>query len=157
MSISIRPLAASDAKSLPIIHSNAVRVLAREHYSQEIIEAWTGAFARADIESALNEPQTQWLLALDADEPAGFALRHGPEIRAVYVHPDHSRKGLGRTLLTELEQKARQEGHSSLQLEASLNARPFYQKQGYRDVTRSFFNLPDGLLMESVKMTKELS
>jgi putative acetyltransferase len=146
-----------EAKNLKHIHSNSVRTLAGQHYSKGIIEAWTGAFAQADIEDALNEPHTQWILGLMADEPAGFALRHGSEIRAVYVHPDQANKGLGKALLFELEQSARKEGRQTLELEASLNARPFYQKQGYQDVCHSFFTLPKGLLMKSVKMIKELS
>lgn len=67
--------------------------------------------------------------AADSDAEAA----HG-EVRAVYVHPDHARRGVGTALLSELERRARKRGFEALVLTASLNAVPFYEHRGYEAV-----------------------
>lgn len=57
------------------------------------------------------------------------------EVRAVYVHPDFARRGVGSALLAELERRARDRGFETLVLTASLNAVPFYERRGYAAVT----------------------
>lgn len=57
------------------------------------------------------------------------------EVRAVYVHPDFARRGVGSALLAELERRARDRGFETLVLTASLNAVPFYEHRGYEAVT----------------------
>ena len=78
---------------------------------------WTaGEFAEL---SAL--PSTQ----LVAAAPAGFALGQfaGPEatLLTLAVHPERRRRGLGRALLRELEDRARDEGVEEMFLEVAAN------------------------------------
>ena len=50
----------------------------------------------------------------------------------LYVDPYYSGQGWGEKLLTYLEQEYRKNtGHDYIQAEASFNARPFYESQGY--------------------------
>ena len=56
------------------------------------------------------------------------------EVRAVYVHPDHARHGVGSALLAELEGYARGRGLDRLSLQSSLNAVGFYERAGYERV-----------------------
>ena len=53
-------------------------------------------------------------------------------IKALVVEPDYQKKGLGASLLAELEEKAMAEGVSSITLSTkSYQAKDFYLKQGY--------------------------
>jgi GNAT superfamily N-acetyltransferase len=64
------------------------------------------------------------------------------KLHSLFVDPDRQRGGIGRLLVTHLEQHARRSGLSELHLSSSLTARPFYARLGYRDIR--FEPRPDG-------------
>jgi len=47
------------------------------------------------------------------------------------VHADHQRRGVGTALLAALEEEARRRCLTSLHTEASITARPFFERQGF--------------------------
>jgi ribosomal protein S18 acetylase RimI-like enzyme len=53
------------------------------------------------------------------------------DILGVFIHPDFQRRGLGRTLMGELEMKAMANGIGEVVLSVSLPARIFYERLGY--------------------------
>lgn len=63
-----------------------------------------------------------------ASEPA--------RIRAMYTHPDHARRGVGRHIITLCEQAARAEGFLALELSSTLAGAPLYRACGFQDVAR---------------------
>jgi GNAT superfamily N-acetyltransferase len=61
------------------------------------------------------------------------------EVLRVRVHPAARRRGLGRALMSELEQRAARSGLRSMRLDTATNqpeAMAFYQGLGYREVGR---------------------
>lgn len=56
------------------------------------------------------------------------------QIRFMAVAPDHQGQGLGRTVLAELERRARQAGVSRIVLNARDSALAFYRKYGFQVV-----------------------
>ncbi|WP_327752609.1 GNAT family N-acetyltransferase [Sphingobium sp. SJ10-10] len=56
------------------------------------------------------------------------------KVRAMYTHPDHVRKGVGRLILSLCEQAARMEGFSALELSATMAGVPLYRSFGFIDV-----------------------
>ncbi len=79
------------------------------------------------------------------------------ELRAVYVHPDHGRKGIGGQLMQALDQAARDLGMPELKMDASINAEAFYTRHGFEVVERGEHTLRNGLKMACVKMRKSLA
>lgn len=77
-------------------------------------------------------------------------------IRAFYVHPDCARRGIGRLLIEASEEAARAEGFTRCELVATLTGIPLYEAAGYlqRDPVR--IELPDGVTLDAVRMTKDL-
>ena len=70
------------------------------------------------------------------------------------VHPEHARRGLGRRMLTELENRAQALGCAEIQLNARAEAAGFYRRHGYAD------SGPGPLLfgcIEHVRMCKALA
>jgi putative acetyltransferase len=53
-------------------------------------------------------------------------------IRKLAVHPAAARRGLGRNMVEDAEQRARDAGCRRFIVRASLNAVPFYESLGYR-------------------------
>jgi len=52
-------------------------------------------------------------------------------IRAMYTHPDHTRRGIGRLIIDAGETAAKAEGFKALEMAATLAGVPFYLKCGY--------------------------
>ncbi|MGJ8562402.1 MAG: GNAT family N-acetyltransferase [Alphaproteobacteria bacterium] len=52
-------------------------------------------------------------------------------IRAMYTHPDHTKRGIGRMILDAGETAARNESFKALEMAATMAGVPFYKKCGY--------------------------
>jgi GNAT superfamily N-acetyltransferase len=55
-------------------------------------------------------------------------------VRAMYTHPDHVRRGVGRLILARCEAAAAAEGFTVLELMATLSGRPLYEAAGFEAV-----------------------
>ncbi|MDH4108181.1 MAG: GNAT family N-acetyltransferase [Gammaproteobacteria bacterium] len=60
-------------------------------------------------------------------DPARDAAR----IRAMYTHPEHTRKGVGRLIIELCEAAARAEGFTRMELVATLSGEPLYRACGF--------------------------
>ena len=81
--------------------------------------------------------------------------QHDPaRIRAMFVHPDYARRGLGRLILDTSEQHARSLGFTRFELMATLPGVPLYEACGYERVETVTLDLPDGVRLDCVRMTK---
>ncbi|HEX9628735.1 MAG TPA: GNAT family N-acetyltransferase [Pyrinomonadaceae bacterium] len=84
--------------------------------------------------------------------PAKDAAR----IRAFYVHPRWSRKGVATKILTACEDEARRAGFSRIELAATLPGEPLYLARGYRKCEPLQITTPDGESLPAFRMEKEI-
>ena len=78
-------------------------------------------------------------------------------IRAFFVHPYFTRKGIGKELLKICEAEAISNGFKSLELVATLSGVKLYSACGFIESKRIQINLGNGIFGEAIKMTKRLN
>ena len=66
-------------------------------------------------------------------DPAKDAAR----VRAMYTHPDFTRRGVGRLILKLCEEAARAEGFTRAELMATMAGEPLYRACGYQVIERT--------------------
>ena len=75
-------------------------------------------------------------------------------VRAMFVRPDWTRRGLGRAILDACRDAARAEGFTTLALMATLPGEQLYRAYGFREVERVMLTMPDGVRIEAVAMER---
>ena len=83
-------------------------------------------------------------------DPASDAAK----IRAFFIHPEHARRGIGKSILTRCEAEAIAHGFSRFELMATLPGVPFYDALGYLRQAAVSQAMDDGITIEFVPMTK---
>jgi GNAT superfamily N-acetyltransferase len=74
-------------------------------------------------------------------------------VRAMFVRPDRTRRGLGTRILEACREAARAEGFSRLALAATLPGEPLYERFGFVAEERFVLTMPDGVTLEAVAMS----
>ena len=83
--------------------------------------------------------------------------RDAAKIRAIFVHPQYARRGIGSLILSAAEEAARAAGFHVLEMGATLTGVPLYSLKGYRPVEQMEEPLGPGISLTVVRMTKGLS
>ena len=78
------------------------------------------------------------------------------KIRAIFVHPDFARRGIGSRILEECVEAARGAGFRRLELAATLPGVPFYEARGFLERERLEAPMRDGRTLPIVRMEREL-
>lgn len=76
-------------------------------------------------------------------------------IRAMYTHPDHTRKGIGRLILDTAEAAARKEGFRAIEMAATMSGKPLYLACGY-EVESEWFDENGAVPVPLATMWKRL-
>ena len=76
------------------------------------------------------------------------------KVRAIFVHPDFARRGLGSLILATVEDAARVAGFRRFEMGSTLTGVPLYKLRGYVEVERIAVPLRNGETVPVVKMVK---
>lgn len=120
----------ADLPAVLNLFRTSVHTLCRADYTPAQLSAW----APADTDEAPWARRLQcqtFLLAEEDGDLMGFASLEGDYLDLLYVHPRHARRGVGTVLCDALE---RQCTGQRITVHASLTARPFFARRGYRTV-----------------------
>jgi len=90
----------------------------------------------------------------EIEDPLLDPEKDAARIRAFFVHPDHARKGIGRHIINVCEAAALAYGFTRFELGATLPGVPLYKVMGYFEVENADAHLPDGQVLEIIKMRK---
>jgi GNAT superfamily N-acetyltransferase len=87
----------------------------------------------------------------DLLDPATDAAK----VRAIFVHPDFARRGLGSQILAHVEAAAAAAGFRRYEMGSTLTGVPLYRIKGYVEVERIAVPLGNGEALPVVKMVKD--
>lgn len=128
----VREATAEDLPAIRETREAAIRAAGPAAYDADQVDAWVAADDSSPAR-AVGDPDARVVVAEAGDRVVGVAAL-GPadaEVTGCFVHPDHARRGVGSALMARLESTARERGRDRLELSASKNAVPFYQRLGY--------------------------
>ena len=154
--MTIRPAADGDRPAIHAVHVRAIRGTCSRSYSAEQISSWAGLLSPDSYKVVL---QTRvMVVATDGTMVVGFGQLNPDigEVDAVYVLPERQGEGIGGMVLSDLEQRARERGVTTLELSATLNAADFYERAGYARQHVAVHRLPTGLELQCIRMSKRL-
>ena len=84
-------------------------------------------------------------------------LTDAARIRAFFVHPEWTRRGLARRLFDRCEAEARARGFRAFELVATLPGVPLYRALGFVAVEEIPVPLSDGLFLPCIRMTRPIT
>ena len=158
MEIVIRNYKEPDAKALLEVHRAAVQKTAAQDYTPDVLEEWSPIVDENRIEKFKRENSADVRLVAEVNGKIvafGELVTSESLLGACYVHPEYGGKGVGRRLLFELEEIAKDRGLLHLSMDSSLTAEKFYNAHGYKILEYAEHSLRSGRKMACVKMRKD--
>jgi len=130
----IREFQPADLLEIMRLFHDSVHQIASRDYTAEQIDAWAPKVP--DEARWLEKLRSTFAYVADANgQIVGFAnLERSGRVDCLYTHYMHQGVGIASRLLSEIETRARALGARRLFTEASLTARPFFQRRGFRVV-----------------------
>lgn len=151
----IRDYRAGDAPEIARLFYETVRSVNRADYSEEQVRAWAPGVP--DVEEwHARMADRRTLVVEEGGEVAGFAELEGDgHLDTLYLRKDVVGRGIGRRLYEAIEREARCQGLRRIFTEASITARPFFKRRGFR-VVRERTVTVRGVSMTNFEMEKDL-
>lgn len=130
----IRSYEAGDAPALARLFYETVHAVNRADYSPEQLRAWAPELPNPEAWHARMSGRCT-LVAEEDSEALGFAeLERVGHLDMLYLRKDAVGRGVGSRHYLAVEQVARNRGLGRIFTEASITARPFFERQGFRVV-----------------------
>jgi GNAT superfamily N-acetyltransferase len=177
--ISLRLATLQDIPALQDLINESVRVLSVNYYTPEQIESALANVFGVDTQLILD--QTYFIAESEdtvvggggwskrntlfgGDQAKGSEIdallvpgKQPARLRAFYVHPRWSRRGIGKLITKACEAAAREAGFTRAELIATLPGQPLYEANGYEVICPFEIPLPEGLSLPAFHMGKDLS
>ena len=176
--VHIRLATIDDIPALRQLIDDSVRGLSVTHYSARQIESALQDIFGVDTQLILDE--TYFVAELDGQivGAGGWSkrttlfggdgaksgcvdslldpARQPARIRAFYIHPQWSRRGIGSMILDACEQAARIGGFKTVELASTLPGVPFYLSRGYEKADAIPIPMESGETLITYRMTRRL-
>jgi ribosomal protein S18 acetylase RimI-like enzyme len=176
---SVRLATSADVPALDALIESSVRILQASDYTSAQIEGALGTVLGLDTqliadqtyfvaETADSSPKTIVACGGWSKRKTLFGSDHaavrepefldpatdGAKIRAIFVHPDWARRGLGTLLLETCENAAKAAGFTRFEMGSTLTGVPLYKLRGYRVIEPIAVPLRNGESLPVIRMAK---
>lgn len=146
----IREYRSSDCKELAELFYNTVHTVNAEDYTKEQLDVWaTGQVDLKMWDQSLQEHFS--IVAVEDDTIVGFGdIDKTGYLDRLYVHLGYQRKGVATAICNRLEAAVQK----NIVTHASITARPFFEKRGYKVVKEQQVER-QGVFLTNFVMIKE--
>jgi LuxR family maltose regulon positive regulatory protein len=125
-----------------------------KYYPTDVVRFFIDYHSNDNIKKAINKEFV--LLIKKDDQFIGTGSISGNEIKRMFVLPEFQNKGYGSLLLNRLEQKAAEDGYTSVELDSSLPAYGLYERKGYLPIKNERIVTPSGQVLFYHRMSKRI-
>ena len=146
MAIEMREAAQLDARAISHVIIAALRTTNTKDYSRDVIERVEKSFSTSAVADFIGKRIV--FVALQDQAVVGTASLDGHVVRSVFVDPQAHRQGIGRLLMSTVEQRATDLAIMTLRVPSSITAERFYQKLGYSAVRETYHGEERSIVME---------
>ena len=146
----IREYQPLDCEILAELFYNTVHTVNVKDYTKEQLDVW--ATGIVDLEKWNQSFEERYsLVAIDGEEIIGFGdINKAGYLDRLFVHSDYQRKGIATAICNQLEQAVQ----GRIVTYASITARPFFEKRGYRVIKEQQVER-QGIFLTNFIMEKE--
>lgn len=146
----IREYQPLDCEILAELFYNTVHTVNVKDYTKEQLDVW--ATGIVDLEKWNQSFEENYsLVATDGEVIIGFGdINKAGYLDRLFVHSDYQRKGIATAICNQLEQAIQ----GTIVTYASISARPFFEKRGYRVIKEQQVER-QGIFLTNFIMEKE--
>lgn len=149
----------SDTEEIVSLFYETVHAVNSKDYSQAQLDAWA-PIEEIDmkVESWKNSLiQNITYVARMNEKIVGFSdLTYNGHLDRLYVHKDYQGQGIASALISKLESEAKKLKILEIDTEASITAKPFFERQGYQMICLQTVERK-GIELINYQMIKKLS
>lgn len=146
----IRKYQPSDCEELAKLFYHTVHTVNVKDYTKEQLDVW--ATGQVDLEKWNQSLQEHYsVVAVDDNIIVGFGdIDKTSYLDRLFIHADYQGKGIATAICNHLEQAVQ----GNIQTHASITARPFFEKRGYKVVKEQEVER-QGVFLTNFVMVKE--
>lgn len=146
----LRKYRQSDCKKLTELFYHTVHTVNAKDYTKEQLDVWaSGQVDLAKWDQSLREHFS--VVAVENEILVGFGdIDKTGYLDRLYVHADHQSKGIATAICNQLEQAV----SGNIITHASITAKPFFEKRGYKVVKEQKVER-QGVFLKNFVMEKE--
>lgn len=150
--MNIRAYQPSDCKEIAELFYHTVHTVNAKDYTKEQLNVW--ATGQVDLEKWNQSFLEHYsVIAVEGERIIGFGdIDKTGYLDRLYVHVDYQNQGVATTICDALEQTAR----GNIPTHASITARPFFEKRGYKVVKEQQVER-QGIFLTNFVMEKEMT
>lgn len=149
----IRRYRSSDIEEMVRLFYETVHAVNIRDYTEQQVNVWaTGEVDCEEWDASFKEHLTY--VATENGLVVGFGdIDEAGYLDRLYVHKDYQNRGIATAICDRLENEI---GTKSVRVHASITARPFFEKRGYRVVKSQGFER-HGVMLTNFVMVKDLN
>lgn len=122
-----------DAEGTAHLFLDTVKYINSRDYSPDQIAAWISDDIDIELWGLRLQKGLTYIAESEEGELLGFiSIDHDGHIDLLYCHAERQRQGIGSKLLRYVEEQIKASGIRCFFTEASITARPFFEKHGFK-------------------------
>jgi N-acetylglutamate synthase-like GNAT family acetyltransferase len=128
----IRKFQNKDAREVCEIIRRCDKEISSKDYSKKIIDWW---ISKTTPERILKNSKNRFcIVAISEEKVVGYASLEKNEIKKLHVNPNFHKQGIGKKLISEIENFSIKNKFDKIVVESTIYAEKFYKKCGFKKI-----------------------